>query len=216
MAANGIGPDSSSRNRRVAGNPEARRRENAVKNHPADKRSGLLGLNRSVVPGLPRLHQIVLPTPWPVGPVQIYLIEGDPVTLIDTGVRSEASRVALESALDLLGLALEDVQRIVLTHSHADHLGQAQTLRDLNPDVEVWAHEAETPFIEFFSNERDDGFEAANTLFREYGVPAELIERQIGVQAKRADSSLQHPALCEATRVERMLRDGERIRFKDF
>lgn len=211
-----MGPDSWSRNRRVTATGKRAAGNSEVKNPAADKRSRALGLNRSVVPGLPGLHQIVLPTPWPVGPVQIYLIEGDPVTLVDTGVRTEASRAVLEGALDSLGLALEDVQRIVLTHCHADHLGQAQTIRNANPDVEVWAHEAETPFIEFFSREREGGFEDANTLFAEYGVPADLIERQRGVYAERAESEAQHPPICEATRVERMLRDGERIPFKDF
>jgi len=46
------------------------------------------GLRGAPVAALPRLQQIVLPTPWEVGPVQIYAILGDPLTLIDTGVKS--------------------------------------------------------------------------------------------------------------------------------
>jgi glyoxylase-like metal-dependent hydrolase (beta-lactamase superfamily II) len=185
----------------------------AAQGQAADQRSRLLGLNRPVVPGLPQLHQIVLPTPWPVGPVQIYLIEGDPVTLVDTGVKSDHSRATLESALDSLGLGLEDIQRIVLTHSHADHLGQAQAIRDLQPEVEVWAHEAEAPAIESFSNGRLDEFEGANALFREHGAPEDLIERQ---RRRHVDAQAADPPLCEATRVDRVLRDGDRIPFKDF
>ena len=185
----------------------------AAQGQAADQRSRLLGLNRSVVPGLPQLHQIVLPTPWPVGPVQIYLVEGDPLTLVDTGVKSDHSRETLESAFDSLGLGLEDVERIVLTHCHADHLGQAQTIRDRNPDVEVWAHEAEAPYVESFSRERDDDFEGANALFREHGVPEDLIDRQ---RRHHTQATAEDPPLCEPTRVDRLLHDGDRIPFKDF
>ena len=50
-----------------------------------------MGLRRSPVSRFPSLHQIVLPTPWDVGPVQVYLVDEEPLTLIDTGVKSEAS-----------------------------------------------------------------------------------------------------------------------------
>jgi glyoxylase-like metal-dependent hydrolase (beta-lactamase superfamily II) len=187
----------------------------SARSRATDTRSRVLGLNRSPVSALPRIHQLVLPTPWPVGPVQIYLVEGDPVTLIDTGVRDEASRTALESALDILGLGLEDIQRIVLTHFHADHLGQAETIRKRNPDVEVWAHELEAPYIEFFSRERDENFEGTSDLFREFGVPAELIERQRQRYTRNASDNEALP-LCEPTRVDCLLRHGDRVPFKDF
>src|SRR5690606_22892815 len=71
-------------------------------------------LLRAPVAALPRLHQIVLPTPWEVGPVQIYVIEDDPLTLIDTGVARPESRMALGAAFEQLGLELEQVRRVVL------------------------------------------------------------------------------------------------------
>ena len=151
-----------------------------------------------------------------MGPVQIYLVESDPVSLIDTGVKSGASRENLESALDVLGLGLEDVQRIVLTHSHADHLGQAQTVREANPDVEVWAHEAEAPFIQPSSRQGDDHLEDTDALFLAFGVPEDLIERQNRRASESARSTALHPPLSEPTRVDRLLRDAERIPFKDF
>ena len=184
--------------------------EEAGETRAADRRSRSLGLNRSPVPGLPRLHQIVLPTPWPVGPVQIYLVEDDPITLVDTGVMTGESRAVLESALDQLGLGFDDIQRIVLTHCHSDHLGQAESIRRANPDLEVWAHEAEVPLVEYFDRKRDDSFEDANALFLEYGVPPELIEQQREHHQQSADE----PILCEPTRVDRALRDGEPIPFK--
>jgi glyoxylase-like metal-dependent hydrolase (beta-lactamase superfamily II) len=144
------------------------------------------------------------------GPVQIYVVLGDPLTLIDTGVKSPASRAALEAAFDALGHGLEEVD---LTHHHGDHLGQAQSLRDAGAQLEVWAHEIEAPTIEAWNAERDEAIEATNALFHEYGVPTAVIEKPT---AMRRRWLLEDPPLCEATRVDRRLRDGERIAFKEF
>ncbi|MCG8589009.1 MAG: MBL fold metallo-hydrolase [Proteobacteria bacterium] len=170
-------------------------------------------LLRAPVPALPRLHQIILPTPWEVGPVQIYVIEGDPLTLVDTGVKSLASREALEAALDALGYGLGDVGRVVLTHFHEDHLGQVQTLREAGAELEVFAHEHEAPMIEFFSAERDERLAETQALFEEYGVPSALLDEQT---AWRRQAMRESPPLSEATRVENLVRDGDGIPFKEF
>jgi glyoxylase-like metal-dependent hydrolase (beta-lactamase superfamily II) len=169
-------------------------------------------LRRSPLSERPEIHQLVLPTPWPVGPVQIYLIEGDPLTLVDTGVRSPASRAALEAALDALGHGLDDVERIVLTHYHGDHRGQAETLRRAGGDVEVWCHEEEAIWCEDFSAERDENVEGTEALFREYGVPEELLARQTALLRE----GLHQDPFCEATRIDRVLREGDPVAFKDF
>ncbi|MCA9511413.1 MAG: MBL fold metallo-hydrolase [Myxococcota bacterium] len=171
------------------------------------------GLERAPVPSLPSLHRIVLPTPWEVGPVQIYVVDGDPLTLIDTGVRSAPSRAALESAFDALGRGLDEVRRVVLTHYHADHLGQAQLLRELGGDVEVGAHEDEVAMIEGFSEERDERIHENEELFRVYGVDDDTRRLQESwVRSVIAES----PALCAPTRVDRVLRDGDAVAFKGF
>lgn len=170
-------------------------------------------LRRAPVPGLPRLHQIVLPTPWEVGPVQVYLVEGDPLTLIDTGVARPESRRALEAAFEELGLGFEDVRRVVLTHDHTDHMGQAQMLRDAGADLEVWAHEDDADDVEQYSMERDERIDEGNELFREHGVPEELLARQ-AAEIRRWIA--REPPLCEPTRVDRRLRSGDRVPFKDF
>jgi len=170
-------------------------------------------LVRAPVPELPRLHQIVLPTPWEVGPVQIYVVEGDPLTLIDTGVARPESRAALTAAFDQLGLELGQVRRVVLTHHHTDHMGQVQTVRDAGADLEVWVHEDDADDVELYSPERDERIEVGNELFREYGVPEDLLERQAAdIRAWIA----REPPLCAPTRVDRRLCDAERIPFKDF
>lgn len=60
--------------------------------------------------------------------VNIYaLVEDDGrVTLVDTGVKSSAARTA--AGLAAMGKSVQDVQRIVLTHAHGDHAGNAANL----------------------------------------------------------------------------------------
>ena len=83
---------------------------------PTQDSGAAFGLTVAPIPSLPELHQLVLPTPWPVGPVQIYLIDGDPLTLVDTGVKSPDSRAALEAGLEALGRSIDEVRRVLLTN----------------------------------------------------------------------------------------------------
>jgi glyoxylase-like metal-dependent hydrolase (beta-lactamase superfamily II) len=169
-------------------------------------------LLRSPLRERPEIHQIVLPTPWDVGPVQVYLIEAEPLTLVDTGVRSPESRAALAGALEALGYGFEDLRRVLLTHFHGDHLGQAETLRRAAPGLEVWCHEDEAEMCEGFSAARDENIDGTDRLFRDFGVPLELRDRQ---RAQRERWVSQDP-LCDATAIDRRLRGGESVAFKSF
>ncbi|RME39826.1 MAG: MBL fold metallo-hydrolase [Thermoflexia bacterium] len=78
---------------------------------------------KSILP--PYLHVLQVPTPFPVGPVNLYLAEGETPTLVDIGPRYAPAREALEKALAARGFRLADLGRLVLTHAHSDHYGQA-------------------------------------------------------------------------------------------
>jgi glyoxylase-like metal-dependent hydrolase (beta-lactamase superfamily II) len=170
-------------------------------------------LRRAPVPELPRLHQITLPTPWDADGVRVYLVEDEPVTLIDAGLDHPPSLMALESALDQLGLSIEEIGRVILTHYHRDHMGAVQALRDRGAALEVWAHPDDAPMIEEYSIEREERLEDTNRLLSEYGVPDDLLRRQTSWIRRRIR---RFPALCEPTRVDRLIRDRDRIPFKDF
>ena len=69
------------------------------------------------------IHRLQLPTPFLVGRVNCYLIDDEPLTLIDTGPNSGTSLDELERALAQHGRSVEDLGLIVITHQHMDHLG---------------------------------------------------------------------------------------------
>jgi glyoxylase-like metal-dependent hydrolase (beta-lactamase superfamily II) len=85
------------------------------------------------------MFQIVLPTPFPVGPVNCYVTTREPIVLIDTGTHWQPTRSALLEQLDELDLKLTDIQQIVITHPHADHFGLAAEIVRLG-GAQVWTH----------------------------------------------------------------------------
>jgi glyoxylase-like metal-dependent hydrolase (beta-lactamase superfamily II) len=91
-----------------------------------------------------KIVPISLPTPFYIGPVNVYLIAEDPVTLIDTGPKTKEAVETLRAALRKEGMAVGDLRRIVLTHAHEDHCGLARSLRDEAKDAEVMVHGWET------------------------------------------------------------------------
>jgi len=169
-------------------------------------------VTRIPIPDWPHVHQIVLPTPWEVGTVQVYLVEGAPLTLVDTGVRTPASYASLELALDRLGHGIDEIERIVLTHYHEDHMGQAEDIRRVSPNLEVWAHADEVVQIENWTPERQESMGGLRVLLAEYGVPEDLLT----LLARETRRRVARSPLSEATRVDRSLAAGDRVGFKDF
>jgi glyoxylase-like metal-dependent hydrolase (beta-lactamase superfamily II) len=119
-----------------------------------------------------RIIPIAVPTPFYVGPVNVYLIAEEPVTLIDTGPKMKESIEALREGLRRAGFRVSDIRRIVLTHAHEDHCGLARSLRDEAKDAEILVHGWET------------GHRASRLEYEEHrmllvraGVPTEDITR---------------------------------------
>src|SRR5215210_633572 len=74
----------------------------------------------------------VVPIPLPlahVASVNAWLLIGDTVTMIDTGPRDDAAVSALEDGLRRAGLRVEDVELVLATHHHLDHVGLAATIQ---------------------------------------------------------------------------------------
>jgi glyoxylase-like metal-dependent hydrolase (beta-lactamase superfamily II) len=91
-----------------------------------------------------KIVPISVPTPFYIGPVNVYLIAEDPVTIIDTGPKTKEAVAALRDGLRVAGFRVSDIRRIVLTHAHEDHCGLAKSLRDEAKNAEVFVHEWET------------------------------------------------------------------------
>jgi len=118
-----------------------------------------------------RIEKLVIPTPFPVGPINIYLIPDDPITLVDTGPKTEEAISALREQLRNLGFIFRDIRRIILTHTHEDHCGLAGVLQR-ESGAQVHVHEWE---LENISPQR--GIRVNRDLLRRAGVPQAFMEK---------------------------------------
>ena len=118
-----------------------------------------------------KIIRIPVPTPFYVGPVNVYLIHEEPLTLIDTGPKTREAFEALREGLRRERVRVADVRRIVLTHAHEDHCGLAKQLRDEAKDAEVFVHGWET-------GHRKGRLEygESRALLERAGVPAAEVE----------------------------------------
>src|ERR687886_1393629 len=118
-----------------------------------------------------RIIPIAVPTPFYVGPVNVYLVAEEPLTLIDTGPKTREAVEALREGLRRARVRVTDIRRIVLTHAHEDHCGLAKQLRDEAKNAEVLVHAWETGHrvgrLEYEEHRR---------LLVRAGVPREEIE----------------------------------------
>jgi glyoxylase-like metal-dependent hydrolase (beta-lactamase superfamily II) len=82
------------------------------------------------VPAAPdHIQCISVPTPYAVGPVNCYLLDGPAPALVDCGPASEEAEHALREGLHRAGIRPRDLALLVLTHHHPDHAGGLGWLR---------------------------------------------------------------------------------------
>jgi glyoxylase-like metal-dependent hydrolase (beta-lactamase superfamily II) len=149
------------------------------------------------------IHCLAVPTPFAIGPINAYLIEGRPLTLVDNGPNCATSLAALEAMLAELGHRVEDLELLILTHDHLEHFGLTSTLvARSGADVACLASIADG--VEDFDGWWAEVDAYIATLLARHGAPRPL------VAAYRPSADLVR-GFGAAARVTRRLRDGERL-----
>jgi len=153
------------------------------------------------------IHRLELPTPFLVGRVNCWLIQDEPLTLVDTGPNSGSSLDALERALAEHSVAVEDLELIVLTHQHMDHVGLLEIVaRRSGAEVAAFAPLAGWLAAHPASAAQDDAY--AQDVMRNHGVPEELITVLGAVAAA-------FRAYGSRGEVTRPLGDADRLTLRD-
>jgi glyoxylase-like metal-dependent hydrolase (beta-lactamase superfamily II) len=119
------------------------------------------------------IHRLPVPTPFAVGAMNAYLLEGERLTLIDTGPNSGRSLDVLSEQLAEHGHAIADLDLILVTHNHLDHIGLTEIVVE-HSGAEVAALGAAAQRLADYETEaeRDDDF--AVDLMRSSGIPEEI------------------------------------------
>lgn len=151
-----------------------------------------------------KIYKIELPLAFPFSfkATNVYFIDEHPRTLVDTGIHTEVSFEVLKNGLESIGLSLNSIERILITHGHTDHYGQAQMLSSLS-GAQIYIHPEEYRRI------RSTTY--FNSLFESQllknGVPEDLVSESL----RHFRSTLK---LADPLEETLSLRDGDIVPFE--
>jgi len=153
------------------------------------------------------IHQMPIWTPFAVGQVNCFLIEDEPLTLVDTGPNSGKALDELGAQLGAHGHSIDDLELLIVTHQHIDHLGLAEIVVE-HSGAKVAAIGVAAERLANFSEdaELEDAF--AVELMLRNGIPEEVA---------RALQSVSRSFRGWGSRVQvtRPLEDGQAMPFRD-
>jgi len=121
-----------------------------------------------------RVHRIECDVDWPPGHVAAYLVDGPEPILVDAGGSEEHNAHELLVGLDAIGYESADVDHVVVTHPHTDHIGQVPALLDAGARLY-----APGPAVEQLGRDPDDLATGVRETAIEVGLDPEGIDQHV-------------------------------------
>lgn len=146
-----------------------------------------------------RLYQISL------GAVNAFVVEDDGLTLVDTGLPGSTDKIF--AALQKEGKNPADIKRIILTHLHTDHAGNAADIKQ-RVNARVYAHREDARLLEQGVSDRPMTLTPGITnkfIYQLFIKSAGSVVRPVAVEEKLSDGdvipllSFTRPATVRAT-----------------
>jgi glyoxylase-like metal-dependent hydrolase (beta-lactamase superfamily II) len=107
--------------------------------------------------------------------VNAWLLRGEPLTLIDAGPANDEAFEALRSGLHQEGVRLEDIELVLGTHHHLDHVGLAPAVREASgAQIALLTEAADYVAANDVHIERDRVY--SHRLMAVHGVPDDVID----------------------------------------
>ena len=162
-----------------------------------------MGNNFPIVP-IESLHegiyQLIVPLPWSKpGFVNVYLIEDkNGYIMIDCGVAGDAEFDVLSQTLCELNLAWSDINILIGTHLHTDHIGLSEKIRE--EGIPLGLYENSVKYIEKYNDWKLRFQELADYSEKE-GAPKEFIEDMRAIETPSLAGTLSTPDV--------LIKDGE-------
>lgn len=127
---------------------------------------------------------------YPPGQTAAYLVHGSEPILVDAGAPGDEHRDQLVDGLLALGLMPADVEHVLITHPHTDHVGQVRTL--LENDVTLYAPKMA---VEQLERDPDDLASSVRETATCAGIPPSEIDEYVekAVESLERDRELLPP-----------------------
>jgi glyoxylase-like metal-dependent hydrolase (beta-lactamase superfamily II) len=136
--------------------------------------------------------------------INVYLLTGEPLTLVDTGLKTETCWQALIENLADHGFSLGDIQQVVLTHAHPDHYGLAARIQE-QTNLEILSHPDSVSRFRYWHLEWKRDHEFLKTTLLQSGAPPKSLEKRL--QPKKGGGD----PLAEPVTVTRTVSEGDII-----
>ena len=149
------------------------------------------------------VEQLRLPVPY-LGSVNLWLLEGDPLTLVDAGPGNDEALAALGRELEAHGHTIAEIELVLITHHHLDHSGLAATIKALS-GAQIAAHRGTAQWGMNYHERAAAERRFTQALMAVHGVPDELV---------RASEPFFDHIVSDSSDYEtdRVLADGDTIR----
>jgi glyoxylase-like metal-dependent hydrolase (beta-lactamase superfamily II) len=157
-----------------------------------------------------------IPVPVPFvqagGPVNVYLLEEEDggLCLFDAGLGSPEATAALDEGFRRLGRHYQEVRRIVVSHGHVDHYGNAQNLvEQAGRPVAVHIHAADVGKVAADGQRWRDKMGHYGAYLVRLGVPPDVLMALAGELGSGYD-------MARRVTEVRAIGEGTRLRFRHF
>ena len=129
---------------------------------------------------------IQVPDPFLEGQTAIYVIRSNPLTMIDTGISTDESYEALLAGLTEHNVSIADIGRVILTHKHIDHVGNAWRIEQAS-GADVLIHETELSDVTQVDADGEQLKALAKQCLEDWNVPLEVRSTMISVPKWRIE-----------------------------
>ena len=152
----------------------------------------------------PSILKLQFEIPYDVQPVDMYVLDAEPLTLIDTGPIMRGVEKRIPAKLEELGFPPSSLERIILTHHHPDHMGLAARLKAAS-GAELICHHLGERMVSDYWGESDRMTEFLVNISTPMGLDRDLMEATINKTSQWKD-------VAEPVPVDTTVDDGDVIR----
>ncbi|MHA1254726.1 MAG: MBL fold metallo-hydrolase [Promethearchaeota archaeon] len=158
------------------------------------------------------VHRITIETPFPVGPVSVYLYKiDDSYVMYDAGLDMGNWKKVFLSALNEIKISLKDIDYCFVSHEHTDHIGLIRSLKKENPNIKIMMSEITYKTLAWESNPENQ------EKLEELAWDNAKLMIKYGMKEERARELVEWSKLWAKIRKgqkpDRLLHDGDEIEF---